>query len=75
MILQHWLFLVSCWAYPDRSLTKAVRTIKKHAMCLATSLGDDGRLAEALAIIARCLAGGCRINKRKTTPHTYQLVV
>src|SRR5206468_679158 len=38
MIIQHWLFLVSCWAYPDRSLTKAVATIKKHAMCLATNL-------------------------------------
>jgi hypothetical protein len=75
MIIQHWLFLVSCWAYPDRSLSKAVTTIKKHAMCLATSLGDADQLAEAIAIIARCLAGGCRINKRKTTPHTYQLLL
>lgn len=75
MIIQHWLFLVSCWAYPDRSLTKAVATIKKHALCLATNLGDEERLAEALAIIARCLASGCRINKRKTTPHSYQLLL
>lgn len=75
MIIQHWLFLVSCWAYPDRSLTKAVATIKKHALCLATNVGDEERLAEAIAIIARCLASGCRINKRKTTPHTYQLLL
>jgi len=75
MIIQHWLFLVSCWAYPSRSLSKAVATIKKHAMCLATSLGDAVQLEAALAIIARCLAGGCRINKRKATPHTYQLLL
>jgi len=28
-----------------------------------------------MGIIARCLASGCRINKRKTTPHTYQLLL
>jgi hypothetical protein len=75
MIVQHWLLVVSCWAYADRSLTKAVATIKKHAMCLATNLGDVARMEQAIKIIARCLAGGCRINKRKATPHTYQLLL
>src|SRR5262245_1030182 len=74
-IVQHWLMLVSFWSYPDRSLTKAVATIMQHAMCLATALGDSERLEQAIAIIARCLAQGCRINKRKSTPHTYQLLL
>lgn len=75
MILQHWLFLVSCWCYPDRSLSKAVTVVQLHAMSLASSLDDACRLAEAITIIARCLKCGCRINKRKADPHTYQLLL
>jgi len=26
-------------------------------------------------VIVACLAVGCRINKRKTSPHTYQLLL
>jgi hypothetical protein len=35
MVVQHWLFLVSCWAYPHRSLTKAAQTVQKHALHVA----------------------------------------
>lgn len=75
MIVQHWVMLVGCWAYADRSLTKAAATVRKHAMCLATALGCGGRLAEAISSIAKCLAVGCRINKSHKTPHTYQLLL
>ena len=75
MIIQHWIMLVGCWAYADRSLTKAAATVRKHALCLATALRCGGRLAEAIAIIAECLAVGCRINKSQKTPHTYQLLL
>jgi hypothetical protein len=30
VIIQHWLILVSCWAFPDRSLTKASCRINKR---------------------------------------------
>ena len=75
MIVQHWIMLVGCWAYADRSLPKAAATGRKHAMCLATALRCGGRLAEAISIIAECLAVGCRINKSQKTPHTYQLLL
>lgn len=75
MIIQHWIMLVGCWAYADRSLMKAASTVRRHAICLATSLRCAGRLAEAIETIAACLAGGCRINKSKKTPHTYQLLL
>jgi len=76
MVVQHWLFLVSCWAYPDRSLQKAAQTVQKHALHLAWALvAGLGRLTEAIAVIQRCLANGCRINKRRTEPHTYQLLL
>ena len=75
MIIQHWILLVGCWGYADRSLTKASATVRRHAMCLATALRCGSRLAEAIEIIAACVAVGCRINKSKKTPHTYQLLL
>ena len=76
MIIQHWILLIG-WQYPDRSLFKSVKTIRKHAMNLAMafSSGSKERLTEVLETIARCLSVGCRINKRKTILHTYQLLL
>lgn len=74
MLIQHWILLAGCWQYPDRSLFKAVKTIQNHAMNLvcAFASGRQKRLCEALKTIQQCLAAGCRINKRKKKPHTYQ---
>jgi hypothetical protein len=77
MLIQHWILLAGCWEYPDRSLFKAVKTIQKHAMNLACAFasGCAGRLYEALKTIKRCLSAGCRINKRRKNPGTYQLLL
>jgi len=75
LVVQHWLLLVGCWRYPDRSLRKAAQTVQKHALHLASSLACEARLAAAITTIQRCLAAGCRINKRKAKPHTYQLLL
>lgn len=77
MIIQHWILLIGCWEYPDRSLFKAVKTIQKHAMNLvcAFASGCLERLYEALRTIQHCLSVGCRINKRRKKPHTYQLLL
>jgi len=75
MIMQHWIMLVGCWAYADRSLPKAAATVRRHAICLATALRCGGQLAVAIEIIAECLAVGCRINKSRKTPRTYQLLL
>jgi len=74
MIIQHWILLAGCWRYPNRSLFKAVKTIQKHAMNLAYAFasGYVDRLYEALEIIRQCLSVGCRINKRRKNPSTYQ---
>jgi hypothetical protein len=74
MLVQHWLFLVSCWSYVDRSLVKASQTVRSHALHLAAHFGCAAQLMEAITVIQRCLAVGCRINKRRTAPHTYQLL-
>ncbi len=75
MLVQHWLFLVSCWQYPDRSLHKAAHTVRKLALYLASVFGSTRRLRGAIYTIQHCLACGCRINKRKARPHTYQLLL
>jgi hypothetical protein len=75
MVVPHWLLLVGCWAYPDRSLVKAAQTVRQHALALATALPCAARLADASAVIQRCLAAGCRINRRKQRPNTYQLLL
>lgn len=75
MLVQHWVFLVSCWVYPDRSLTKAAQTVQKHALHLASAFASIKRLVDALLTVRRCLAAGCRMNRRKKHPNTYQLLL
>lgn len=72
-LIQHWVCLISWWAYPDRSLTKAAQTVQTHALHLASAFASVKRLAEALGTVKRCLAAGCRMNRRKKYPNTYQL--
>jgi hypothetical protein len=73
MVVQHWLFLVNLWAFPDRSLVKAARTVKRRAMELASSFGKRHRLIAAIRDIGQCITG-CRMNRRKQEPNTYQLL-
>jgi hypothetical protein len=75
MLVQHWVFLVSFWAYPDRSLPKAAQTGQRHALHLASALSSVQRLGRALLTVQCCLAAGCRMNRRKKHPNTYQLLL
>ena len=75
LLVQHWLLLLSCWRYPDRSLVQAAQTIQRFATALALELTDLKRLAAVLGKLQACLRVGCRITKRKTTPATYQLLL
>ena len=77
MVVQHWVLLTGCWHFPNRSLVKAAKTVAKHALHLAMAFASEQRqrLIEALSTIVRCLEVGCRINKRRKQPHTYQLLL
>jgi hypothetical protein len=74
MIIQHWLFLISFWQFPNRSWVKASQTIRQHALHLSSSFGSIPSLQAAIQIVNRCLEVGCRINKRKTDLRTFQLL-
>jgi Transposase DDE domain len=75
MLIQHWFFVVSCWAYPERSLVKAAQTVRKHALHLASAFQRLKRLTAAIMTVKRCLMAGCRMNRRQKHPNTYQLLL
>jgi hypothetical protein len=76
LVVQHWMLLVSCWSHADRSLLKASRTVRGHALHLAAILRQGGQLVcRVLEVIKRCLSRGCRINNRRKEPATYQLLL
>lgn len=74
MLVQHWILIASCWAYPDRSLAKASATIRRSAWEIARSFDRPARLRSALRMIRNCLGFGCRINKRRKAPATSQIL-
>jgi hypothetical protein len=74
MLVQHWIVLVSCWRYVDRSLSKAAKVIQKHVRDLEIHFADESDLTDALTMLVHCLSKGCRINKSKRDPRTFQLL-
>ena len=75
MVVQHWILLVSCWSYADRSLVKASRIVRTYASCLATVIKFRHLVCNVLGIIVRRLAAGCRVHKRRKEPATHQLLL
>ena len=76
LLVQHWVLVTSLWAYPDRSAWKAAQTLRKHALHLAGAFVTGlAALHAALQVVQRTLAAGCRLNKRKKVPSTFQLLL
>lgn len=75
LLIQHWILIVTGWAYVNRSWFKAGQTIRQHSLALGTQLARLERAEEVLNLIGRCLAKGARLNTRKTAPNTYQLLL
>lgn len=75
MVIQHWLLLVGCWEYPDRSLVKGAQTVRGYALMLASALAGMVQIGLVIEQIAHCLALGCRMNRRRKKPNTYQLLM
>lgn len=72
MVIQHWILVVTSWHYPERSMVKGAQTVRAHACYLACVFTSAEQVQEALASIARCLAAGGRINKRRKRPNSCQ---
>lgn len=75
MVVQHWLLLVSCWQHADRSLVKASRTVRTHVRELAVVLSHGHLVRRTMMILQKELQRGCRINRRRRAPPTFQLLL
>ena len=75
LVLNQWIFMVSLWQYPERSLFRAAKTIQKFAVALAISLNDPIRLELVLTSLQFCLMAHCRQETRKKHPAAFQLLL
>jgi Transposase DDE domain len=76
LLIHHWVMVTSLWRYPDRSAWKAAQTLRKHAWHLASAFAQGVHtLYETLRVVQRTMAAGCRLNKRKKVPSTFQLLL
>jgi hypothetical protein len=75
MVIQHWLVLVSCWVYPNRSLVKAAKTVRDYVPMLESALAGLLDITVPIEQIKRCLSAGGRLNRRSKEPNTYQLLL
>jgi hypothetical protein len=75
LLIQHWLLLSSCWQEPHRSLGKAAKAVRSHAIMLAYALAEAMSLPFVLQQIHHAVQHGSRLNPRKKRPNTSQLLV
>lgn len=75
MLIQHWLLVVSQWSYGDRSLLKAGKVVQMLALHLAAAMHSLKELSKAIKLIEKCIAGKCRVDKRKKAPSSFQLLL
>jgi len=74
MVIQHWLLLVGCWLFVDRSLTKAAQTVRDHAIGLLLVFDAHAGVCAVLRSLQRCGAAGCRVDRRHRKPCLFQLL-
>lgn len=72
MLIQHWVLVTGLWSKANKSLVKASKTLRGHALHLAAHMNSPAGLCRALVVVVRCLHCGCRMNSRLRHPNTYQ---
>jgi hypothetical protein len=73
-LLQHWILVTTGWNQPDRSAFKAAQVIRSCSRLLLSGLKRSDLWEDTLLAIRRTLEGGCRLNKRRKAPSSYQLL-
>ncbi len=72
VVITHWTFLVDLWHYPDRSLWKAARSVRRFAVSIANALADRDALEALLGHLQDHFRHVCHLNPRRAHPNTCQ---
>jgi hypothetical protein len=75
LLLQHWVLIASCWAFPDRSLVKAATTLRAQIPLLAYAVAGHFDLVQVLTLIQTTLQGAPKQERRRAHPAAYQLLL
>jgi hypothetical protein len=75
LLIQHWVLIVSCWQEPHRSLVKASKAVRSHAILLAYAMTEELPILFVLSKIQQATHAGSRLNSRKKHPNTSQLLI
>lgn len=75
LLIQHWLFLVTCWRCPNRSLVRAAQLVRQFALALAIACNSPAHLAVTIPRLATGLIAGASIDTRRRSPGTWQLLL
>ena len=75
LLIQHWLFLVTGWRAPNRSLVRAAQLVRQFALALAIACDSIAHLTTTIRRLAAGLAAGARIDSRCRAPGTWQLLL
>ena len=74
MILQHWILLVTCWRYANRSLHRATKAVRRFAGMMAASLHRISDLTRILELIDLSLRRTARIDRRRKHPNAHRVL-
>ena len=72
VLIQHWVLVVGCWQEPHRSLRKAAKPVRDHAIMLAYAYAGDFSLEFVLGKIFTAMQVGSKLNPRKNHPNASQ---
>jgi hypothetical protein len=71
LLLEHWLMLLAQWPDADRSLTRALSTIRQFAWQFARDLTHPRRLRATFQHILKCLRL-CHTDRSQASPRAFQ---
>lgn len=74
MVLQHWLLLLGTWHDPSRSLFKAAKHVRLHALELFSALAGEGVWEQVMQRLLQAMQQ-CRVHRRTKHPCHAQLLL
>lgn len=75
-VVAHWLSVVTCWEFADKSLHAVLRGVQGWSRLLLVALRHSGRrLVETLRQMRTVLPSTVRLQRRKRRPASFQLLL